>query len=363
MKKLYIRAAAILLAAALIFVPKTAAISAEKAIVMDALTGRVLYEKRAEEKSLVASCTKILTAILVCENCNALDLITIPKEAVGIEGSSMYLVEGERLTVQELLYGLMLSSGNDAAVALALHCAGSLEGFSALMNEKAQALGMTGSHFVNPHGLDAREHYSTARDLAVLAAYAMENPIFAATVGAKSVRVGQRVLQNHNRLLWQYPDAEGVKTGFTRAAGRILVSSAKRQGRRLICVTINAPNDWLDHKSLLEAGFSSCEMTTLVHAGQRLGSLPVFGGTGEQVQVEAAESFAWPIFEGETVTVILPLQGPAFAPVVEGADAGYAHILVEGKPVGKVKLYYSETIEQQPGKEKTLLERLLERIL
>lgn len=351
------------LAAALIFVPKAKAISAEKAIVMDALTGRVLYEKRADEKSLVASCTKILTAILVCENCNVLECITIPKEAVGIEGSSMYLQEGERLTVQELLYGLMLSSGNDAAVALALHCGGSLEGFATLMNEKAQTLGMTGSHFVNPHGLDAKDHYSTARDLAILASYAMENPIFAATVGAKSVRVGQRVLTNHNRLLWLYADAEGVKTGYTKAAGRILVSSARRQGRRLICVTINAPSDWADHQHLLEEGFSSYEMTTLVHAGQILGTLPVFGGTGERVQVEAAESFAWPIYENEKISVTLPDRSPAFAPVVEGAQAGYAHILVEGKPVGKVAIRYCQTIEQQPAPRKNLLERLLERIL
>ena len=351
------------LAAALVYVPDAEAISAEKAIVMDALTGRILSQKRADEKSLVASCTKIMTAILVCENCNMLERVTIPKEAVGIEGSSMYLKEGEKLSVQELLYGLMLSSGNDAAVALALYCDGTLEAFAQRMNDKADALGMTDSHFVNPHGLDAANHYSTARDLAVLAAYAMEDPLFAATVGTKTAKVGQRVLQNHNRLLWQYADAEGVKTGYTRAAGRILVSSAKRQDRRLICVTINDPNDWADHAAMLEAGFSQFHMTTLVREGQTLGKLPVFGGTGQWVTVEAAEDFCWPVSENENITVKLPDQGPVFAPAVAGAHAGYGHILVEGKPVGKVKLYYSETIEQQPAKEKNLLERLLERIL
>ena len=352
-----------ILAAALLYLPSAQAISAEKAIVLDALTGQVLYEKRADERSLVASCTKIMTAILVCENCNALECVTVPKEAVAVEGSSMYLQEGEVLSVQELLYGLMLSSGNDAAVALALHCAGSVEAFAERMNEKAHYLGMENSHFVNPHGLDAKEHYSTARDLAVLAAYAMENPVFSATVGAKTVRIGNRVLQNHNRLLWQLPDAEGVKTGFTKAAGRILVSSAKRQGRRLICVTIHDPHDWADHRNLLEDGFSQYEMKTLIHAGQVLGRLPVFGGIGEWVAVEAAEDFSWAVTKNEKISVALPIQGPSFAPVVEGACAGYAYILVDGKPAGKVAIQYCETIEQQPGRDKTLLERLLERIL
>lgn len=351
------------MAAALIYPVAVQAISAEKAIVTDALTGRVLFEKRAGEKSLVASCTKIMTALLVCERCNPLQIVSVPGEAVGIEGSSMYLVEGERLIVQELLYGLMLSSGNDAAVTLAIHCAGSLEAFADLMNEKADRLGMENSHFVNPHGLDAKDHYSTAGDLARLAAFAMENPIFAATVGAKSVRVGERCLQNHNRLLWQYPYAEGVKTGYTRAAGRILVSSAKKDGRRLICVTINAPGDWADHRALLDGAFSQYEMTTLVSAGDLLGRLPVLGGTGEYVTVEAAEGFAYPILKQETVSIVLPDKGPRFAPVVAGAQAGYAHILVEGRPVGKVELAYTETIEQKPQPPKKPWQRLLERIL
>jgi D-alanyl-D-alanine carboxypeptidase len=180
----------------------------------------------------------------------------IPKEAVGIEGSSMYLREGEVLTLQELLYGLMLHSGNDAATALAIYCGGTVEGFSQLMNDKAHRLGLTGTHFENPHGLDSPNHYSTARDLAVLAAYAMKNPIFARTVSTKNVRVGERSLQNHNKLLWRVEGADGVKTGYTKAAGRILVSSATRDGRRLICVTINDGNDWADHAVLLEDGFS-----------------------------------------------------------------------------------------------------------
>ena len=257
MKRFFAGAAAALLAAALFLPQKAQAISAQRAILVDAVSGRVIYEKDADTRSLIASTTKMMTALIVCEQCNVLDRMRIPKEAVGIEGSSMYLQEGEVLTLQELLYGLMLSSGNDAAVALAIYCGGTVEGFAELMNDKARVLGMAGSHFENPNGLDSPGHYSTARDLAILAAYAMKNPIFYKTVSAKNVTVGQRYLRNHNKLLWQVEGADGVKTGYTKAAGRILVSSATRNGRRLICVTVNDPNDGQDHAALLEKGFSA----------------------------------------------------------------------------------------------------------
>ena len=256
MKRIIAGMAAALLAA-ILFTPCTAyAVSAKCAIVVDGQTGRVLYEKNADQQSLIASTTKIMTALIICEQCNVLDRMAIPKEAVGIEGSSMYLREGEVLTIQELLYGMMLHSGNDAAVALAIYCGGTVEGFAELMNDKAHRLGMRDTHFVNPNGLDAPGHYSTARDMAILASYAMENPIFSRTVSTKTVTVGERYLRNHNKLLWQVDGADGVKTGFTKAAGRILVSSASRQGRRIIAVTMNAPDDWNDHKTLLNQGFA-----------------------------------------------------------------------------------------------------------
>ena len=203
-----------MLAAVLFLTPRAGAISAEKAILLDAVSGRALYERNADEQSLIASTTKIMTALVVCEQCNVLDRMRIPKEAVGIEGSSMYLREGEVLAIQELLYGLMMASGNDAAVALAIYCGGTQEAFAEMMNDKARVLGLSGTHFVNPHGLDSPGHYSTARDLAVLAAYAMQNPIFYKTVSAKTVTIGQRQLRNHNKLLWQVEGADGVKTGF-----------------------------------------------------------------------------------------------------------------------------------------------------
>ena len=172
---------------------------------MDAQTGRILYEKSPDSRSLIASTTKIMTALVVCEQCNVLDRVKIPREAVGIEGSSMYLKEGEVLTVQDLLYGMMLHSGNDAAVALAIYCGGTVEGFAQLMNDKARALGLAGTHFENPNGLDSPEHFSTARDLAVLTAYAMENPIFAKTVSAKTVRMASKRGTPRRRGAFWYP--------------------------------------------------------------------------------------------------------------------------------------------------------------
>ena len=347
MKRVFAGMAAALLAA-IFFTPICAgAISAEKAIVVDGQTGRVLYEKNADSRSLIASTTKIMTALVVCEQCNILDRMSIPKEAVGIEGSSMYLKEGEILTVQELLYGLMLQSGNDAAVALAMYCGGTVEGFAQLMNDKAHRLGLSQSHFVNPHGLDAPDHYSTARDLAILAAYAMKNPIFAKTVSVKTVKIGERYLQNHNKLLWQFDGADGVKTGFTKAAGRILVSSAYRDGRRIIAVTINAPNDWQDHKKLLQQGFSEYNPQTLVKKEQCVGTRYIAGGTLGSVMLLAGEDFSFALRQNEQWSLGLPEPEFVYAPVCKGQSAGYAHIYVDGVPVGKISLIYGDTVERE----------------
>ena len=358
MKRIIAGTAAALLAAVLFLPLPVRAVSAEKAIVMDAVSGRVLYEKNADQRSLIASTTKIMTALIVCERCNVLDRMRIPKEAVGIEGSSMYLREGEILTVQELLYGLMLSSGNDAAVALAVYCGGSVEGFAELMNDKARSLGMNQSHFENPNGLDSPNHYSTARDLATLASYAMENPIFCQTVSTKSVKVGERYLTNHNKLLWRLEGADGVKTGFTKASGRILVSSASRNGRRIIAVTLNDPCDWQDHCDLLEEGFSRLQTKCIVSAGDLIDMAEVESGAEKKVEILAAEGFSFPVAPEEQPQLMRPGTGFAYAPTVEGADAGYAYILIEGKAVGKIKTVYGKTVELAQKEEKHLLQKL-----
>lgn len=358
MKRVFSGTVAVLIAAVLLFPCQAQAISAKKAVLMDADTGRFLYEKDAHSRSLIASTTKIMTALIICEQCNVLDRMKIPAEAVGIEGSSMYLREGEVLTLQELLYGLMLSSGNDAAAALAIYCGGTVEGFVQLMNDKAFRLGLQGTHFENPHGLDSPNHYSTARDLAVLAAYAMKNPVFYQTVSTKSVRFGSRSLQNHNKLLWRVDGADGVKTGFTKAAGRILVSSATRQGRRLICVTINDGNDWQDHSSLLEEGFSRYTPNQIVQQGECMGTVSVLGGESERVQLLAEEDFTYPLAAEEKPEILLPGPGFVYAPVVQGQDAGVGYVCLDGKVVGKVSLVYGQTVEYEKTPKRSFWKRL-----
>lgn len=350
-----------MLAAVLLLPVRANAVSARRAYVLDAVSGRVLYEKNPDERSLIASTTKIMTALIVCEQCNVLDRMRIPREAVGIEGSSMYLKEGEILTLQELLYGLMLASGNDAAVALAIYCGGTVEGFAELMNDKARNLGLSGTHFENPNGLDSPGHYSTARDLAKLASYAMENPIFARTVSAKNVKAGERYLTNHNKLLWRVDGADGVKTGYTKAAGRILVSSATQDGRRIIAVTIDDPDDWRDHEALLEEGFSRYQVRRIVSKGECVGTLEVAGGGSQRVRVLADKDFDYAVAPEERPQLVIPGPGFVYAPAVEDADAGFAYVFIEGKAVGKIPVVFGSTIEQTPEEEKSFWRKLWDR--
>ena len=289
--------------------------SAKSYILMDADTGKVLLSKGIHDRSLIASTTKIMTGLLVLEHCDLERIISVPKEAVGVEGSSMYLKLGEELTIRELLYGLMLHSGNDAAVALAIATAGSVESFVCLMNEKAKSLGLCNTHFDNPNGLDSTQHYSTAYDLALLTKAALENGNFRDVVGSKTVTIGNRSFRNHNRLLWMGEGILGVKTGYTKAAGRILVSACRRNGRTLIAVTINDGNDWQDHLALYDHGFSLYHTQVLISEGQELCEIPLLDGS--KVKLYAEESLEYAITEGETP--IFYLGYPHTALVDEGA--------------------------------------------
>lgn len=228
--------------------------SASAAVLMDADTGQVLYDQNGGRRMLIASTTKIMTALVALERASPTDVITVKQKHM-TEGSSMYLRPGERVTVEELLYGLLLCSGNDAAEALADGCGGTAS-FVRRMNGLAGELGMEDTFFENPSGLDGQAHYSTARDMARLAAYAAGNHTFVRLCSTRSVTIGGRTMTNHNRLLRAVPGCIGMKTGYTRAAGRTLVSAAERDGRRLVAVTLQDGNDWADHAALYDWGFA-----------------------------------------------------------------------------------------------------------
>ena len=224
------------------------AVSAASAVLMDGETGRVLCEKDGRTPRLIASTTKLMTALVALEwGCDLEEPVVILPEWTGIEGSSVYLRPGEEITLEALLYGLLLRSGNDAALAIAGHCGGTVEHFVARMNQKARELGMTDSSFANPNGLDAEGHCASAYDMALLARACLENQELAKIAATRSITLGTRTFTNHNKLLWRYEGCVGLKTGYTEHAGRTLVSAARRDGVTLICVTLNAPSDWADH--------------------------------------------------------------------------------------------------------------------
>lgn len=339
----------ILLSLALIFAVKIPAraelaVSAKAAILMHADSGRVLYEKNADEHMLIASTTKIMTAIVVLEHCELDDLVEVDSRSAGIEGSSMYLKAGESYTVEDLLYGLLLVSGNDAASALALHVADSMEEFAELMNAKAAELGMTESSFKNAHGLDEEGHYSTARDMAKLAAYCMGNEDFARIAGTVSHTVGEQTLVNHNRLLREYDGCLGLKTGYTMAAGRTLVTCAERDGARYVCVTLNDPDDWDDHKALYDWAFANYSFAEVIPAGLSY-EVPLISGA-EMTAPAETEGAAYALIQnGESYDMELELPAFAFAPISEGDRAGRAVACSDGQEIASVRIVYSEDVE------------------
>lgn len=312
--------------------------SATSAILMDVDSGRVLYAHNADAKMLIASTTKILTALVAIEEGDLSQTVTVSREAAYTEGSSMYLKEGEELTLETLLYGLMLCSGNDAAVAVAQAVSGSVEAFAERMNAKAAELGMTSSSFANPNGLDDEKHYSTARDMARLACAAVNNETLVRIASTKSITIGGRTMTNHNKLLSWVDGCIGLKTGYTQAAGRTLVSCAERNGQRLVAVTLQDGNDWADHQSLYDYGFSTYPAERAAVLGQTVGSARVEGGEAPQVPLVAAESFAWPLAQNEKLEIQLQMHEPLTAPVTAGAEVGEAVFTVDGTEVGRIAL-------------------------
>ncbi len=258
-------------------------VSAHGAVLIELESGRVLFEKNADSRMGMASTTKIMTALTALSLSSPEDILTVPKEAVGIEGSSVYLTAGEKLTVHELLCALLLSSANDAATSLALCLSGSVEAFANEMNKKAYSLGLTDTHFVNPHGLYDENHYTTAHELALITREALRNNTLAKIFATYKTNISMcgtkngRLLVNHNKLLRTYDGAIGVKTGFTKKTGRCLVGAATRDGMTLISVTLNAPDDWRDHTAMLDYGFEHYCRAVLFDIGEYEYSLPLVG--------------------------------------------------------------------------------------
>jgi len=315
--------------------PASIGTSAEAAALIDVKSGRLLYSQSGDKRMRIASLTKIMTAIVAIENGKLSDAVKVSKNAFGKEGSSIYLKLGEEMSLQHMLYGLMLRSGNDAATAIAEHIGGSEQGFVLLMNEKARDLGMAGSSFMNPHGLDHNNHYSTANDMAKLTAYALANPVFQEIVRTKIKKVPNpsedwdHVWYNKNKMLALYDGSDGVKTGYTKLAKRCLVSSATRNGQQLAVVTLNDPNDWLDHTRLLDWGYKHYKSLTLVQKGDSLDNGLVAG-----------RSLVYAVSQGEEASITRKIEAsdPETTAYRLG-DGGKLTYYLNGKVIGTVPLY------------------------
>ena len=323
-------------------------VSAASAVLLDADSGRILYAKDANTPRAIASTTKLMTALVASEYLTDLQQeITIQKEWTGVEGTSLYLEPGEKLTAETLLYGLLLHSGNDAAVALAGYCAGDAETFVDWMNQRAADLGMTGTRFTDPNGLGGEDHYATALDMARLGIACLNDPTVSRIVATRTIRIGGRSFTNHNKLLWQYPGCTGMKTGYTRQAGRTLVSSAERDGQRLVCVTLNDGDDWRDHAALLDFGFSQFPRKVLVAGGQRFGRVPVTGSLLHDLPVAARTELAWPVKGSDEVRMeVGELPEQAVAPIRAGEIAGEVRLLVNGKEAARTYLVWGGSAGQ-----------------
>ena len=346
---------------------KAVSTSAASAILMDVESGRVLYAHNAHDVRLIASITKLMTALVAAETVDEAHLdktITVQGEwLAAAEGSSIYLKAGERISLRALLYGMLLESGNDAALAVAWACGGSEEAFVARMNARAAELGMVNSHFENPNGLNAEGHRSTAYDMALLARACLDNELVAAICATRSATFGSRTFTNHNKLLDMYDGCIGMKTGYTQRAGRTLVSAAERNGQRLICVTLNDGDDWKDHMALFDHGFEHYPLKSVSGEGELFTCVPVSGSLLRFADVVVGESFYYPLGESETIRVEADVDGSAAAPVTAGQPAGTVTYYLNDAVVGVGTLVYANDIRRDVAAAPAgILQRLLSAI-
>lgn len=349
-------------------------ISAECACLIEQKTGKVLFSKNKDLKHAMASTTKIMTAIIALEESDPDDIVTMSATAASTEGSSVYIEAGEKIKMLDLIYGLMLNSGNDAAVAISEHISGSVPEFCEKMNEKTKELGLKNTSFKNPNGLFEEGHFTTASDLAEITRYAMKNEHFREIVKTKNKKVNlvdtgkELYFGNHNKLLWNYEGSTGVKTGYTKDTGRCLVSSAERNGSSLILVTLDAPNDWNDHKVLLDYGFSKIETRIIIEKDQVLKTAEINGVLCDFV---AASDSILTIEQGENVNTLVNIKIPdkLTGPYNLGEKVGVAEVILNGEIVDKVDIISTQEVFEKQEKEiiveekKGFFERLFNIIL
>lgn len=327
-------------------------VSAASALLLDSGSGRVLYAKNEGVRRPMASTTKIMTAIVALEEGNLEDIATVSPRAAVVEGSSIWLEAGEKKTLEELVYGLMLCSGNDAAVAIAEHISGSVEKFAQLMTSRCQELGAYNTRFRNPHGLDEEGHYTTAYDLAIITRHAMTIPKFKEIICTEEKSISwpghewDRLLRNQNRLLEVYPGGDGVKTGWTTPAGRCFVGSATRDNSQLIAVVLNAPNMWEDAMFLLDYGFNNYEFVRLFEKNAYLKKVPAAGGDIDMIKVMTGNAYVLPLKdeEKERVSFLFEMKIPVRAPVARGTLLGNLNIYVDNELVGNLPLVAAEEV-------------------
>ncbi|HMM21318.1 MAG TPA: D-alanyl-D-alanine carboxypeptidase family protein [Selenomonadales bacterium] len=335
--------------------PQEPGISAKAAIVIEASTGKVLYAKNADDRRYPASTTKMMTLIVALEHGNLDDIVTTSQNAANTEGSSLWLTAGEKLKMTEMLYGMMLLSGNDATVAIAEHISGSVDKFARLMTEKAHAIGAVNTHFTNSSGLPDPNHYTTASDLARIAAYGYKNPLFTQIISTKNIVIPwpgkdhDRDLYNENKLLWLYEGANGVKTGYTDAAGRCLVSGAKRDNIQLVAVVLDSDEMWEDSMRLLDYGFSQVKPQVMYNQGDILKTVRVMDGKTEYVPLATTGNIIVPVSEDdkEKFTTVIDVPARIEAPVTAGQKVGAVKAFYKNKEIASVDLVATESVERK----------------
>ena len=327
--------------------------SAKAACVLELETGRVLFAFNESSRLPMASTTKVMTALLAIENGSPEDSVTCSVNAYGVPGTTIYLTEGETLTLREMLLGLMLVSGNDAAVAIAEHIGGSVGQFVAMMNARARELGAVNTHFANPHGLPDDTHVTTALDLARIARAAMQNQEFRELVSTTDAEIPwagrshPRQLHNKNRLLTSYPGATGVKTGYTSRAGRCLVFGASRDGMELVGVVLGCPDWFNEAERLLDGCFDTYTMTRLLGPLESAGSIAVTGGRQENVSLCLMRELCVPLAEGESAQIVLDVPQSVAAPVYPGMHIGTASLVVGSQVLARSEVVASERVDSK----------------